>query len=153
MSRKPDEIMADYLLTGAKMLSQTCETCKAPLFEVNGKKFCVVCAENKTAAEKTSTVPDTIPNTISNPVSNPIPASSPKTVPVPENIRVIVPEYAKEPITGETNEPRTELAAALDTLIAEFCERAHKENDAGVCLKLMECIRTAAEAKMMLNRK
>ena len=51
--RKEDEIMAEYLLKGGKMLEKTCKTCGCPLFEVKGKTFCVVCAENATA-EKTA---------------------------------------------------------------------------------------------------
>jgi UPF0148 protein len=45
--RKEDEIMAEYLLKGGKMLEKTCKTCGCPLFEVKGKTFCVVCAENQ----------------------------------------------------------------------------------------------------------
>jgi UPF0148 protein len=41
--------MAEYLLKGGKMLEKTCKTCGCPLFEVKGKTFCVVCAENATA--------------------------------------------------------------------------------------------------------
>ena len=48
--RKEDEIMAEYLLKGGKMLEKTCKTCGCPLFEVKGKTLCVVCAENATAA-------------------------------------------------------------------------------------------------------
>lgn len=51
--RKEDEIMAEYLLKGGKMLEKTCKTCGCPLFEVKGKTFCVVCAENA-PAEKTA---------------------------------------------------------------------------------------------------
>ena len=50
--RKEDEIMAEYLLKGGKMLEKTCKTCGCPLFEVKGKTFCVVCAENE-IVEKT----------------------------------------------------------------------------------------------------
>ena len=50
--RKEDEIMAEYILKGGKMLEKTCKTCGCPLFEVKGKTFCVVCAENQTV-EKT----------------------------------------------------------------------------------------------------
>ena len=46
--RKEDEIMAEYLLKGGKMLEKSCKTCGCPLFEVKGKTFCVVCAENAT---------------------------------------------------------------------------------------------------------
>ena len=47
--RKEDEIMAEYLLKGGKMLEKTCKTCGCPLFEVKGKTLCVVCAENEPA--------------------------------------------------------------------------------------------------------
>jgi UPF0148 protein len=47
--RKEDEIMAEFLLKGGKMLEKTCKTCGCPLFEVKGKTFCVVCAENAAA--------------------------------------------------------------------------------------------------------
>ncbi len=49
--RKEDEIMAEYLLKGGKMLEKTCKTCGCPLFEVKGKTLCVVCAENAPVAE------------------------------------------------------------------------------------------------------
>ncbi len=50
-SRKEDEIMAEYLLKGGKMLEKSCKTCGCPLFEVKGKTLCVVCAENEAAAK------------------------------------------------------------------------------------------------------
>jgi UPF0148 protein len=53
-ARKEDEIMAEYLLKGGKMLEKSCKTCGAPMFEVKGKTFCVVCAERK-AEEKIPT--------------------------------------------------------------------------------------------------
>lgn len=48
-TRKEDEIMAEYLLKGGKMLEKSCKTCGCPLFEVKGKTLCVVCAENENA--------------------------------------------------------------------------------------------------------
>ncbi len=45
--RKDDEIMAEYLLKGGKMLDKACPTCGCPLFEYKKKTFCVVCAEKK----------------------------------------------------------------------------------------------------------
>ena len=47
--RKDDEIMAEYLLKGGKMLEKTCPSCGCPLFEYKKKTFCVVCAEKKPA--------------------------------------------------------------------------------------------------------
>lgn len=43
--RKPDEIMAEYLLKGGKMLAKTCTDCGSPLFEYKGETFCAVCRE------------------------------------------------------------------------------------------------------------
>lgn len=44
--RKPDEIMAEYLLKGGKMLARTCQNCGSPLFEYKGETSCVVCKES-----------------------------------------------------------------------------------------------------------
>ncbi|HJJ39360.1 MAG TPA: hypothetical protein O0X42_04395, partial [Methanocorpusculum sp.] len=53
MTKTPDEIMAVHLLNGGKMLNQMCPECGAPLFEIKGRKTCVVCAEtNKTEPQK-----------------------------------------------------------------------------------------------------
>ena len=49
--RKEDEIMAESLLKGGKMLEKSCKTCGCPLFEVKGKTLCVVCAENGPAKD------------------------------------------------------------------------------------------------------
>lgn len=40
-----DEIMAEYLLKGARMLSRCCPACGSPLFDWKGETRCVVCAE------------------------------------------------------------------------------------------------------------
>lgn len=41
--KAPDEIMAEYLLKGGKMLSRACAECGSPLFECKGRTCCVVC--------------------------------------------------------------------------------------------------------------
>jgi UPF0148 protein len=61
VSRKEEEIMAEYLLKGGKMLEKSCKTCGCPLFEVKGKTLCVVCAEN-TIAAKASPAATTAPH-------------------------------------------------------------------------------------------
>lgn len=131
-ARKPDDIMAEYLLGGAKMLADLCPDCGAPMFEVKGKRMCVVCA----AAAPQTGVPKVV--------------AADGFVPVPENVRVITPKYAKEqstpvPVSGD-------IPARLDALILQFCTRAETEPDPARCLSYMECIRTAAEARTMLNR-
>lgn len=45
--RKPDEIMAEHLLKGEKMLSKSCQSCYSPLFEYKGETFCAVCRERE----------------------------------------------------------------------------------------------------------
>jgi UPF0148 protein len=61
--RKEDEIMAEYLLKGGKMLEKSCKTCGCPLFEVKGKTLCVVCAENETPVKgaKKAAAPAAVP--------------------------------------------------------------------------------------------
>ena len=46
-----DEIMADHLLHGARMLARACPDCGCPLFEVKGETSCVVCAARKAPDE------------------------------------------------------------------------------------------------------
>jgi UPF0148 protein len=126
--------MAEYLLGGAKMLADLCPKCGAPMFEVKGKRMCVVCAE--AAAAPQTEVPKVV--------------AADGSPPVPENIRVITPKYAKAqttpaPVSGD-------ISARLDSLILQFCTRAETEPEPTRCLSYMECIRTAAEARTMLNR-
>ena len=111
-ARKPDDIMAEYLLGGAKMLAELCPQCGAPMFEVKGKRMCVVCADAQ--------------NTQTPVVTAAVPAKS-------------------VPVAGD-------IPAKLDALILQFCVRAENEPDPSRCLSYMECIRTAAEARVMLNR-
>lgn len=45
--KREDDIMAQYLLKGGKMLSKSCPSCGCPLFEFQGETLCVVCREEK----------------------------------------------------------------------------------------------------------
>jgi len=42
-AEKADEVMAEYLLKGGKMLAKSCKVCGYPLFEYRGETRCVVC--------------------------------------------------------------------------------------------------------------
>lgn len=55
--KKPEDIMAEYLLKGGKMLAKECKICGSPLFEYRGKTFCVVCAERGAEGERTPEPP------------------------------------------------------------------------------------------------
>jgi UPF0148 protein len=124
MTKNPEDIMTGYLLNGGKMLSEICPKCGAPLFEVKGKKMCVVCqntADEELVQQKN-----------------------------PENLRVIVPKYAEaehvpSPAAGS-------ITTELDALILELCSRAKSETEPDRCLTIIECIRTAAESKTILSR-
>jgi len=50
---QPDEIMAQYLLKGGKMLAESCPACHNPLFEYKDIRQCVVCQNEKNESENT----------------------------------------------------------------------------------------------------
>lgn len=58
--KREDEIMAEHLLKGGKMLSASCPACGCPLFEVRGETLCVVCAEGKAGQDAS---PQVVPAT------------------------------------------------------------------------------------------
>jgi len=128
MTRTPEEIMTERLLTGGKMLNEMCPTCGAPLFEIKGVKQCVVCAENKKTEAKAEV------NT--------------KKVEDNSDFRVIVPKYASSNSGFTTNQ----LTDTIDSVIMMFLNKAKEETDPARCLALMEAVRTAAEAKTILAR-
>ncbi|MFA5347174.1 MAG: autoantigen p27 domain-containing protein [Methanoregula sp.] len=123
--RKEDEIMAEYLLKGGKMLEKSCKTCGCPLFEVKGKTLCVVCEENepparkenKSGAEKDSTTP----------------AGHECTCPA-----------------GEPPEECLMLADDLANTILALCERIRNEKDPDHVLTLMSAVKTGAESLHIL---
>ncbi|HJJ54832.1 MAG TPA: autoantigen p27 domain-containing protein [Methanocorpusculum sp.] len=133
MTKTVDEIMAVYLLNGGKMLSETCSTCGAPLFEIKGRKTCVVCEEH--AKEEHTQQTQKTETTIKAETVNPAHAG---------NIVQIKPSYAAESSYSATPD--------LDILIASLIKRAQDEPDPAKCLTIIECLRTAAEAKTILTR-
>jgi len=64
-AKKPDDVMAEYLLKGAKMLAKTCPDCGSPMFTYKDRTFCVMCElENEKSSEKTNKLqrkPDEVP--------------------------------------------------------------------------------------------
>lgn len=122
--RKEDEIMAEHLLKGGKMLEKSCKACGCPLFEVKGKTLCVVCAENG-AVKK----PD------------PSPAA-----PVHQ-------EHEGECRCGEHHEETCEgglLADELAMTIVSLCERIQNEKDPENVLALMNAVKAGTEALQIL---
>lgn len=121
--KNPDDIMAECLLAGGKMLSKACRACGSPLFEVKGETLCVVCREK--GKEKGKGAPAA-------------PAAAPAQAPA-ATAAWVAP-------AGETEEEK-ELRAT----IAALARRAREETDPERCLALLEAAREAAEALSLLH--
>ena len=122
--RKEDEIMADYLLKGGKMLEKSCKTCGCPLFEVKGKTLCVVCAEHENA-EKSGTAP----------VFPPVHTHGPECS---------CSDHADETCEGGF------LADVLANTILALCERIQNEKDPDNVLVLMNAVKAGTESLKIL---
>ncbi len=122
--RKDDEIMAEYLLKGGKMLEKSCKTCGCPLFEVKGKTLCVVCAENATEEK---------------------PGTSPAAQ--------VHHEHSNECSCGEHHAESCEGGLLTDELamtIVSLCERIQNEKDPDNVLALMNAVKAGTEAFQIL---
>ena len=122
--RKEDEIMAEYLLKGGKMLEKSCKTCGCPLFEVKGKTVCVVCEENQ-----------------------PLPQ---KNIPDSENDSAHSRGHECTCSTGESSDECLMLADDLSATILSLCERIRNEKDPNHVLTLMSAVKTGAESLHIL---
>jgi UPF0148 protein len=121
--KSPDEIMAECLLAGGKMLSKACRACGSPLFEVKGETLCVVCREKgKEAGKETG-------------------KAAAQATPTDATGRVL-------PAGGEDADLEKELRMAIAVLV----RRARDEGDPERCLALMEAARKGAEALSLLHR-
>ena len=121
--KKEDDIMAEYLLKGAKMLSKTCPDCGCPIFQVKDRTFCVVCAERKSEASENT--------------AGGVTTKTPAVVPEP---------------VGE-NEPSSSLRQALERAIITLADRASREPEPERCRTLMEAVHEGAEALSLLSRR
>lgn len=109
------------------MLEKSCKTCGCPMFEVKGKTFCVVCAENERAAQ---------------------PAKKPADEPVHAH------EHAPSCACGEDHDGDSceggMLADELAMTILSLCERIHNEKDPNHILTLMNSVKVGTEALQIL---
>jgi len=120
---RADEVMAEYLLKGGKMLAKSCKVCGYPLFEYKGETQCVVCPLMESG--------------------EPHPASEP-TAPAP----VQIPQIATKP-----GEPDGLVAAEIERTIVRLCERVRGEQRAEDCLTLMKAVERGARALARLGQR
>ena len=123
--KNPDDIMAECLLTGGKMLAKSCRACGSPLFEVKGETLCVVCREKGKKTGKAAAPPAT-------PV---LPAGTGQEGP------------GGTPEAGGSDEERE-----LRLSIAVLARRAREETDPDRCRAITEAARNAALALSLLQR-
>jgi UPF0148 protein len=124
--RKEDEIMAEYLLKGGKMLEKSCKTCGCPLFEVKGKTLCVVCEENTPASKDNETDVEKDSTALS----------------------VHESAYRSQKAAGAG----LVLADDLTGTLLYLCERIRNEKDPNHVLTLMAAIKTGAESLNILSQ-
>ena len=139
-ARKDEDIMAEYLLKGGKMLEKSCKTCGCPLFEVKGKTLCVVCAENEIATKN-----DTGKTT-------PAAAAPAETAHHHHDHGCGCGGDHEEDVCTCGDEEGGLLAEELAMTIHALCERIHNEKDPDKVLALMNAVKAGTEALEILCR-
>ena len=124
-ARKDDEIMAEYLLKGGKMLEKCCKTCGCPLFEYKKKTFCVVCAEHEQETPR---------------------AAAPLPEPAPAHEKHAAQQEHECTCSHDNTEEDSMLAEELAGTILCLCQRIRDEKDPDNCLVLMNSVKTGCEA-------
>lgn len=121
MEKSPEDIMAEYLLKGGKMLEKTCPSCGSPLFQVKGETVCVVCG----GAQK--------------PAAGPAAAGKK----IEERKQLHLPEVNA---SGEIGQGVSgDVDDELEKTVIHLCRRVREERNPEDCLALMECVRIAGE--------
>ncbi|HUU75897.1 MAG TPA: Sjogren's syndrome/scleroderma autoantigen 1 family protein [Methanoregulaceae archaeon] len=114
--KREDEIMAEYLLKGGKMLAKTCSSCGCPLFEYNGRTFCVVCEQGTQPVKDEGKTEDT--------------SASEKN----------------QVISEEKTFPNQGVKGALEETIIALCARMRQEPDPERVLLLMTSVKKGIDA-------
>ncbi len=130
---KPDEVMAEYLLKGGKMLARDCTVCGCPIFEYKGETFCVVCRAEKEEATREG-------------------RKGAKKMPKEARRETMAP-IEETPIqeTPTFSAPPGPVRDALESAIIALCRRCEEEVDPDRCLALMSAVRKGIEARQLLD--
>lgn len=143
-ARKEDEIMAEYLLKGGKMLEKSCKTCGCPLFEVKGRTLCVVCAENEPAKDTKN------PKGAKKAAAPAAQAVAAAHVHDQGDVCTCGEDHDGEPCTCD--EDGGMLADELAMTVLSLCGRIQNEKDASHVLTLMNAVKSGCEALEILCR-
>ena len=119
-----DEIMAQYLLKGGKMLAKTCQKCGSPLFEYKGETFCVVCRERGSPTEPAK--------------GQPVPAGAGAQE-----------SQGSPPVRIEAGA----LGPTLEAVLVSLCRRIEHEPDPERVLVLMRAVRTGVSVLSLLSQR
>ncbi len=130
--KKPDDIMAEYLLKGAKMLSKTCPACGSPLFTYKDRTFCVLC-ETEAAGKGKGT-------------GKKQPVSSGTSPIVESKKEVTMTRGREERAILQVPRETSPLACALEATLITLTERIATEPDPDRCLSLMNTVKKGIEA-------
>lgn len=126
------------------MLEKSCKTCGCPLFEVKGKIFCVVCAENEPAKD-TKNVKGA--NKAAAPAAQAVAAT-----PLDDdgNVCTCGEDHDEESCTCD--EDGGMLADELAMTVLSLCGRIQNEKDPENVLTLMNSVKAGCEALAILCR-
>ena len=122
---RADEVMAEYLLKGGRMLAKSCKVCGYPLFEYKGETQCVICPLLES--------------------EEPHPGSEPSAPPAPA---VQIP-----PTAAAARERGSWVAAEIERTIVHLCERVRGEEKTEDCLTLMKAVERGARALARLGQR
>ena len=135
--KKPDDIMAEYLLKGAKMLSKTCPTCGSPMFTYKDRTFCVLCENEPEGGKATGK-------------KQPVQAGTASTT---RGRKIELPAVAGQDAARPAGSRETSpLACVLEGTLITLAERIATEPDPDRCLSLMNTLKKGIEALTLLTQ-
>ncbi|MDD3976831.1 MAG: autoantigen p27 domain-containing protein [Methanomicrobium sp.] len=165
--KNPEDIMADYLLKGAKMLDKSCPECGLPLFNVKGETYCVVCRDYE---NKNTSAP--APNK-NQPLKSVVETEETKENEKTENIAVAeTVTYTKESKDSEETSSRELKSSSkeksgsaalqkyvfdeilyneISDAISALCRRIETEKKPKDCLCLMKSVNSGIDALKKLE--
>jgi UPF0148 protein len=131
--KKPDDVMAEYLLKGAKMLSKSCPACGSPLFTYKDRTFCVMCELEGEKGKGTG-------------------KKQPGLSSAPEGKNVAVTQGPGKIGALHASRENSPLVCALEATLITLTERIATEPDPDRCLSLMNTVKKGIEALTLLSQ-